>query len=288
MPRSVVVADVERAGVEDGAEVGGGRLARAQRLHGRALHVGGERVEHVLRLVGGDRDRRAGAVGRHVAEREVDARLRRRGLRGRGRGLVVAAPGATRERESGAEGHDEHRDRREQRPTARASTPRAGTGRGVGCHRRLRVGDPPSPTRALERPRGGLVSFVAMALKKMVERFTKPVEEIDREQLTAFCDARQLAAMDDIAPRSRVKVGGEVRSVRIVPRAGAPALEVTVSDGRGSIVGVFLGPPQDRGPLARPQGRVRGRRRPRRQALPAVQPDLRAPQLDPPRSEERS
>ena len=29
--------------------------------------------------------------------------------------------------------------------------------------------------------------------------------------------------------------------MRIVPRAGAPALEVTVSDGRGSVVGVFLG-----------------------------------------------
>ena len=80
-----------------------------------------------------------------------------------------------------------------------------------------------------------------MALKKMVERFTKPVEDIDREQLTAFCDARQLAPMHDIAPRTRVKVGGEVRSVRIVPRAGAPALEVTVSDGRGAVVGVFLG-----------------------------------------------
>jgi hypothetical protein len=80
-----------------------------------------------------------------------------------------------------------------------------------------------------------------MALKKMVERFTKPVEEIDREQLTAFCDARQLSPMDDIAARTRVRVGGEVRSVRIVPRAGAAALEVTVSDGRGSIVGVFLG-----------------------------------------------
>jgi len=38
-----------------------------------------------------------------------------------------------------------------------------------------------------------------------------------------------------------VRVGGEVRSVRIVPRAGAAALEVTVSDGRGSVVGVFLG-----------------------------------------------
>jgi hypothetical protein len=80
-----------------------------------------------------------------------------------------------------------------------------------------------------------------MALKKMVERLTKPVEEIDREQLTAFCDARHLTAMDTITPRTRVRVGGEVRSVRIVPRAGAPALEVTVSDGRGAVVGVFLG-----------------------------------------------
>jgi hypothetical protein len=80
-----------------------------------------------------------------------------------------------------------------------------------------------------------------MAFKKMVQRLTKPVEEIDREQLTAFCDTQHLLAMDTIAPRSRVKVGGEVRSVRIVPRAGAPALEVTVTDGRGSVVGVFLG-----------------------------------------------
>jgi hypothetical protein len=80
-----------------------------------------------------------------------------------------------------------------------------------------------------------------MAFKKMVERLTKPVEEIDREELTAFCDARLLSAMDAIPARQRVRVGGEVRSVRIVPRAGAPALEVTVSDGRGSVVGVFLG-----------------------------------------------
>jgi len=47
--------------------------------------------------------------------------------------------------------------------------------------------------------------------------------------------------MDSIEARRRTRVGGEVRSVRIVPRAGAPALEVTVSDGRGAVVGVFLG-----------------------------------------------
>jgi hypothetical protein len=80
-----------------------------------------------------------------------------------------------------------------------------------------------------------------MAFRKMVERLTRPVEDIDRENLTAFCDARAFSAMDAITPRAQVRVGGEVRSVRIVPRAGAAALEVTVSDGRGSVVGVFLG-----------------------------------------------
>ncbi len=80
-----------------------------------------------------------------------------------------------------------------------------------------------------------------MPFKKMVERLTKPTAELDREQLTQFCDARDLAPMDSLVARRPVKVGGEVRSIRIVPRAGAPALEVSVSDGRGSVVAVFLG-----------------------------------------------
>jgi RecG-like helicase len=80
-----------------------------------------------------------------------------------------------------------------------------------------------------------------MALKKMVERLTKPVDEIDREELTEYCDARHFDAMNDLVARRPVRVGGEVRSMRIVPRAGAPALEVTVSDGRGQVVAVFLG-----------------------------------------------
>ena len=80
-----------------------------------------------------------------------------------------------------------------------------------------------------------------MAFKKMVDRLTKPVDEIDRQQLSEYCDARHFEAMDHLVPRSPVHVGGEVRAVRIVPRAGAPALEVTLSDGRGQVVAVFLG-----------------------------------------------
>ena len=81
-----------------------------------------------------------------------------------------------------------------------------------------------------------------MAFKKMVERLTKPVEEIDREQLTAFCDARSLGR-DGLHHRPEAGCGWAARCGRCAscPRAGAPALEVTVSDGRGAVVGVFLG-----------------------------------------------
>ncbi len=74
-----------------------------------------------------------------------------------------------------------------------------------------------------------------------LKRLTTPVDELDRAQLVTFCDSCNLTPMTDIVSRSQVRVGGEVRSVRMVPGAGAPALEVTISDGRGSATAVFLG-----------------------------------------------
>ena len=80
-----------------------------------------------------------------------------------------------------------------------------------------------------------------MALRKFVERLTKPTDEIDREKLTSWCDAHGGTPLDAVECRSPVFIAGEVRSVRIVPRAGADALEATVMDGRGAITAVFLG-----------------------------------------------
>ncbi len=80
-----------------------------------------------------------------------------------------------------------------------------------------------------------------MALKKFVERLTKPTDEIDREKLTLWCDIRGGTPLDAVECRCPVFVAGEVRSVRIVPRAGADALEATVMDGRGAVTAVFLG-----------------------------------------------
>jgi hypothetical protein len=80
-----------------------------------------------------------------------------------------------------------------------------------------------------------------LALRKLVERITKPVDEQDREALGQWCDLTTNSRMDDAPMREPVRLAGEVRSVRIVPRAGAPALEANVNDGRGTITAVFLG-----------------------------------------------
>lgn len=80
-----------------------------------------------------------------------------------------------------------------------------------------------------------------MAFRKAVHRLTTPVEQLDREDLAEFCHEHGFTPIASIVPRTRVATGGEIRSVRIVPRAGAPALEVTFSDGDASATAVFLG-----------------------------------------------
>ena len=80
-----------------------------------------------------------------------------------------------------------------------------------------------------------------MAFRGFVSKLTRSVEDLDRESLARFCDERGFAPLDGIEPRARVEVGGEVSSCRIVPRAGADALEVTFTGGRGFATAVFLG-----------------------------------------------
>ena len=80
-----------------------------------------------------------------------------------------------------------------------------------------------------------------MALRKFVDRLTKPTDEVDREKLAAWCSGAGCPALNEIVARKPVRVGGEVRSIRIVPRAGADALEATITDGHGVLTAVFLG-----------------------------------------------
>ena len=80
-----------------------------------------------------------------------------------------------------------------------------------------------------------------MPVRKFVEKFTKSVDAQDRERLETWCAQRGGAPLDSLQLRQPVRVAGEIRSVRIVPRAGAASFEATVQDGRGSVTAVFLG-----------------------------------------------
>ena len=81
-----------------------------------------------------------------------------------------------------------------------------------------------------------------MGLKDRLRGLTKPVDELERDRLAkSFADLEGLDALREIPLRRPSRVGGEVKGVRVVPRAGSPTLEVTVGDGSGEAVAVFYG-----------------------------------------------
>ncbi len=78
-------------------------------------------------------------------------------------------------------------------------------------------------------------------LRGIWERLSAPVEEQDA------ADLRDTSAMLGVTPaaeasdRQRVTVHGSIRSVRMLPRAGTPALEAELYDGSGTVTLVWLG-----------------------------------------------
>jgi RecG-like helicase len=81
-----------------------------------------------------------------------------------------------------------------------------------------------------------------MALKNLFKNLTTPVTQLDAERLRKFCESRQgVVAIADLPPRAEGTLVGEITSMRIVPRAGSPSLEVTIKDGTGSVLVVWTG-----------------------------------------------
>ncbi len=81
-----------------------------------------------------------------------------------------------------------------------------------------------------------------MPFRKLFRELTVPVAELDKEQLRTFCTTLPGATpIGQCLPRQEITVAGEISSTRIVPRAGSPSLEATVSDGSGMLVVVWTG-----------------------------------------------
>jgi RecG-like helicase len=86
-----------------------------------------------------------------------------------------------------------------------------------------------------------------MAIRQILQHLRTPIEQLDRESLRSWTSATHATAIADVVPRKPVQICGEISSVRIVPRAGSPSLQVTVTDGTGFASAVFLGRRRIRG-----------------------------------------
>jgi len=81
-----------------------------------------------------------------------------------------------------------------------------------------------------------------VAFKKLFKNLTTPVNELDVERLRKFCETKEgVTPIAELGPRQEGTVVGEIASMRIVPRAGSPSLEATITDGSGSLLVVWTG-----------------------------------------------
>ncbi len=80
-----------------------------------------------------------------------------------------------------------------------------------------------------------------MGLKDLRKRLTSTGEELHETSLQARYAEVEGTPIGEVVPRTKVVVAGEVKAVQVVPRAGSPGLEVTISDGTGKAVAVFTG-----------------------------------------------
>jgi hypothetical protein len=81
-----------------------------------------------------------------------------------------------------------------------------------------------------------------MVLKKMFRNLTASMSELDEEKLREFCTGQaNCSSIGEAQPRQEVSLVGEITTLRIVPRAGSPSLEATISDGSGALVAVWTG-----------------------------------------------
>ncbi len=83
--------------------------------------------------------------------------------------------------------------------------------------------------------------MASVGVRSAFKKLTTPVEELDRVRRQTGCTEMGATPIDEVRPRAIERVAGEVSSVRIVPRAGAPSLEVSIDDGHGRATAIFFG-----------------------------------------------
>ena len=78
-------------------------------------------------------------------------------------------------------------------------------------------------------------------LKKLRQRWSESIDDIEERRLRERIAELGAVAIAEAPERTPVTLAGEVQGLQVVPRAGSPSLEVTISDGTGRAVAVFTG-----------------------------------------------
>lgn len=79
---------------------------------------------------------------------------------------------------------------------------------------------------------------MALSLK---QKLTATVRQLDQARLQDRYQGIDVVPVAGVPLRTPVRISGEVQENRVVPRAGAPSLEVTIDDGTGRAVAIFTG-----------------------------------------------
>ena len=78
-------------------------------------------------------------------------------------------------------------------------------------------------------------------LKNLRKKFTESIDDHDKHRLQVRLADLGVVPIGEAPTRTPVILAGEVQGLQVVPRAGSPSLEVTISDGSGRAVAVFTG-----------------------------------------------
>jgi hypothetical protein len=78
-------------------------------------------------------------------------------------------------------------------------------------------------------------------LKNLRRKLTQSLDEIEGQRLQDRFSDLGVQPISGAPTRTPVLLAGEVQGLQVVPRAGSPSLEVTISDGTGRAVAVFTG-----------------------------------------------
>ncbi|NQV97152.1 MAG: OB-fold nucleic acid binding domain-containing protein [Acidimicrobiaceae bacterium] len=80
-----------------------------------------------------------------------------------------------------------------------------------------------------------------MGLRGFGKRLSTDKKEIDTERLCKRFDKFDFTRLGELQCRTRTKVAGEIKRIRIKPRSGIPSVEIVINDGTGEATVVFSG-----------------------------------------------